>query len=60
MAFDWAQGVKFKPDRQFGDFGLPGRPKETRRIPGDGASLSVDGAGIEPATHGFSVRCSTN
>lgn len=20
----------------------------------------VDGAGIEPATHGFSVRCSTN
>ena len=21
---------------------------------------TVDGAGIEPATHGFSVRCSTN
>jgi hypothetical protein len=29
-------------------------------IPGDGASLSVDRAGIEPATHGFSVHCSTN
>jgi integrase len=28
----------------------------TGRIPGDGASLKVDGAGIEPATHGFSVR----
>jgi len=33
---------------------------DTGRIPGDGASLKVDGAGIEPATHGFSVRCSTN
>jgi integrase len=30
--------------------------EETRVIPGDGASLTVDGAGIEPATHGFSVR----
>jgi hypothetical protein len=30
--------------------GLPGKP----------ASLQVDRAGIEPATHGFSVRCSTN
>lgn len=45
---------------------LPGSPAdsrpaiETRVIPGDGASLTVDGAGIEPATHGFSVRCSTN
>jgi integrase len=29
---------------------------ETRVIPGDGASLKMDGAGIEPATHGFSVR----
>ena len=29
---------------------------DTRKIPGDGASLKVDGAGIEPATHGFSVR----
>jgi integrase len=29
---------------------------ETRGIPGDGASLRVDRAGIEPATHGFSVR----
>lgn len=29
---------------------------ETRVIAGDGASLKVDGAGIEPATHGFSVR----
>jgi integrase len=28
----------------------------TRVIAGDGASLKVDGAGIEPATHGFSVR----
>ena len=28
----------------------------TRVIPGDGASLKVDRAGIEPATHGFSVR----
>jgi len=35
-----------------------GRPAgiETRKIPGDGASLEVDRAGIEPATHGFSVR----
>ena len=33
---------------------------ESRVIPGDGASLSVDRAGIEPATHGFSVHCSTN
>ena len=33
---------------------------ETRVIPGDGASLTVDRAGIEPATHGFSVHCSTN
>jgi integrase len=29
---------------------------ETRVIAGDGASLEVDRAGIEPATHGFSVR----
>ena len=26
----------------------------------DDALIEVDGAGIEPATHGFSVRCSTN
>jgi integrase len=41
----------------------PGGPQpgtENRVIAGDGASLKVDGAGIEPATHGFSVRCSTN
>ncbi len=29
---------------------------ESRIIHGDGASLRVDRAGIEPATHGFSVR----
>jgi hypothetical protein len=28
--------------------------------PGREAPLKVDRAGIEPATHGFSVRCSTN
>jgi len=39
----------------FGSAPLPGCP-----APRDGASLTVDGAGIEPATHGFSVRCSTN
>ena len=27
---------------------------------GEDASIQVDRAGIEPATHGFSVRCSTN
>ena len=37
---------------------IPGT--ENHVIAGDGASLKVDGAGIEPATHGFSVRCSTN
>jgi integrase len=41
---------------------IPGRPAgggpaaDTRVFPGDGASLKVDGAGIEPATHGFSVQ----
>ena len=43
--------------------GSPSGPQPgtgTRVIAGDGASLKVDGAGIEPATHGFSVRCSTN
>jgi integrase len=34
----------------------PGPAIETRVIAGDGASLEVDRAGIEPATHGFSVR----
>jgi integrase len=41
---------------------VPGSPAgnhsgtETRVIAGDGASLEMDRAGIEPATHGFSVR----
>ena len=40
--------------------GAPEPGPGTRVIAGDGASLKVDRAGIEPATHGFSVRCSTN
>lgn len=66
-AFDRAQGPNSgRFGSAFGSAPLPGSPAghqpavETRGIPGDGASLTVDGAGIEPATHGFSVRCSTN
>ncbi len=40
--------------------GHPVSGAETREIPGDGASLEMDRGGIEPPTHGFSVRCSTN
>ena len=66
-AFDRAQGPNSgRFGSAFGSAPLSGSPAghqpavETRVIPGDGASLTVDGAGIEPATHGFSVRCSTN
>ena len=34
--------------------------KKMREKPGREAPSKVDRAGIEPATHGFSVRCSTN
>jgi hypothetical protein len=34
--------------------------KKMQAKPGREAPLKVDRAGIEPATHGFSVRCSTN
>ncbi len=66
-AFDRAGGAK---SDQFGSAfgsapekapsGHPVSGAETRKIPGDGASLKVDRGGIEPPTHGFSVRCSTN
>ena len=66
-AFDRAQGPNSgRFGSAFGSAPLSDSPAghqpavETRGIPGDGASLTVDGAGIEPATHGFSVRCSTN
>ena len=62
-ACDRAGGPFQRPAPSAPDSGHPaGRlsAAETHLIPGDGASLSVDRAGIEPATHGFSVHCSTN
>jgi integrase len=66
-AFDRSQGAKSAPfgsasgsAAPAGHSGAQPAGAETRKIPGDGASLQVDRAGIEPATHGFSVRCSTN
>ena len=37
-----------------------GSDPESQSVQGFPLILSVDRAGIEPATHGFSVRCSTN
>jgi integrase len=62
-AFDRAGGAFETPAPSAAPSAPPSSPSagqppaaETRVIPGDGASLSVDRAGIEPATHGFSVR----
>ena len=61
-AYDRAQGVFQVAAPKSGAFNLDRfdtRPA-AQAPDGEGASIQVDRAGIEPATHGFSVRCSTN
>ncbi len=61
-AYDRAQGVSQVAAPNSGAFNLDRfdtRPA-AQTPDGEGASIQVDRAGIEPATHGFSVRCSTN